>query len=98
MSGVVHHLALELGELGRLSKFERNSHTRNGIAVGTALLAGKYGGIHLLCQFFVCRQNTCPPGTIQGLVGGETDDVGMPDGAGHSARSYHPCNVRDVSQ
>jgi hypothetical protein len=98
MRGVLDHLGLKLHEFWRAGQPKGYGHAGDGVDVRAALLARKDGSIDFPGQLFVGREDARPAGAVEGLVGGETRDVGVADGAGHHSGRDHAGDVGDVGQ
>ena len=98
VAGILDHLALQLHELWRAGQLKGYGHAGDGIHVRATLLARKDGSIDLGGQFLFGRQDACPPGAVEGLVGREADGMGVADWAGHDTGGNHAGDVRDVGQ
>ena len=95
---VGHDLVLEMVELLCLGQAEGDGHCGELVDVGTALQAGEDSPVYLLRQAGVGGEDAGPSRATERLMGGEGDDVGVPQWGGEGAGDDHAGHVGDVGQ
>src|SRR5690606_20003642 len=73
-------------------------HCRDCVDMGSALFSWENALINLLAQFTVMTDYHSATWTAEGLMGGETDNVGNPDGRGDFLCSNQTGDVRNIRQ